>query len=380
MIRFFATYLRRCSERRQSRETLLRFREWSAIVDAWEPPASPASSPASSLALVRLDDIGDYLLWRNTLPFYRGASLAAGKKVVLIGNIVWKPVFEAFDRAFVDDAIWVDKHRYFADSAYREELWRRVRSDAFSVFVCPSRTRPLLLDDMFARAAAARISIAVHNTLGMPELNIDSDAVYSQLFRIDQTHEYFYNQQFVRLLNPDVPLTTRPVLPLEISGSNKQLVCFIGASAKSKTWPLDYWITLVRLLQEAGFTPLLAGGKRELDIAEKIVEHTAVDSVVARLDLPETLQVIADAEAVVSGDTMAAHAAVACGKPLVILANGVNAHRFVAYEEAGIDKVSTLYTRQYRQAGKPAGFVAVSRDMYSIAPASALDALRALFR
>jgi ADP-heptose:LPS heptosyltransferase len=192
-------------------------------------------------------------------------------------------------------------------------------------------------------------------------------------------HEFFFNRNFasftignsIKLHAPFLPITSLEFLP-------KQVICFIGASAKSKTWPLKNWIELVQLLQENGYEPLLSGGKNEISIAERIVTATQAKSIVGQTNLVETTHAIAASAAVISGDTMAAHAAVSLKKPTVILANGVNAKRFVAYEEAGFDNVKTIYTQQYLRSKKDKNYRAVTKDMERIRPMQIIVALQNL--
>jgi ADP-heptose:LPS heptosyltransferase len=106
------------------------------------------------------------------------------------------------------------------------------------------------------------------------------------------------------------------------------------------------------------------------------VNATQVNSIVGQTNLVETINAITASTAVITGDTMAAHAAVSLNKPSVILANGVNAQRFVAYEEAGFDKVKTVYTQQYLRSKKDKHYRAVTKDMETIRPMQIFNALK----
>lgn len=198
----------------------------------------------------------------------------------------------------------------------------------------------------------------------------------------DFLHEFAFNANFAAWVTDSETAARQLALPLHRPENPSCTLCFIGASAKSKRWPAAHWIKLIALLQQSGLEPVLSGGKNELPLAEEIVAATGVSSLVGQTDLNETLDHIANAKAVVSGDTMAAHAAVACRVPVVILANGVNAWRFVSYQDAGYQAVTTLYTQAYRAVPADArkNFKAVSNDMKSIYPGEVLTALQQLLR
>jgi ADP-heptose:LPS heptosyltransferase len=374
IIRKIALFLRQRSEQKNEFALLRQYEEWRLLLQQLPQDIEREKK----LAIVRLDDIGDYLLFRNFLLGYKQSDRFKDYAVTLIGNIVWKPIFEAFDSETVDTTIWLDKHQYLSNAGYRMDFWQQICAEHFDTIICPSRTRPLLLDDLIVLASGAKTKIACCNSYETVLWNEVSDRNYDQLFSANGIqHEFFFNQNFssfvlgrdMQLEAPFLPSTTSEIDP-------KQIICFIGASAKSKTWPLNNWIELVQLLQEKGFEPLLSGGKNEGHIAEKIVSATQVKSIVGQTNLVETIKAIASSIAVITGDTMAAHAAVSLNKPSVILANGVNAQRFVAYEEAGFDKVKTVYTQQYLRSKKDKHYRAVTKDMETIRPMQIFNALK----
>ncbi|MFA6152772.1 MAG: glycosyltransferase family 9 protein [Chitinophagaceae bacterium] len=376
MIRQIALFLRWRSQLKQEQQALRLFKKWSVLFEQ-----NRTSNPIENkLALVRLDDIGDYLLWRNCLAVYKNSARFIDYKVTLIGNIVWRPVFEAYDSATVDETIWIDKHLYLSDSLYREKFLKEIRNKNFGTVICPSRTRPLLLDDLIALATGASVRIGVHNSRAISKANKISDAVYNQFFpEKNVEHEFIFNRKFTTFASGMNVNLDGPILPaLNSNYFPKQVICFIGASAKSKTWPIDYWIELVKLLQQKGYEPLLSGGKNEKEIAEKITASTQCKSIVGQTNLVGTLEAISGAAAVITGDTMAAHSAVSFNKPTVILANGVNANRFVAYKEAGFKNVKTVYTQEYLNSKKNKAYKAVSKDMESIKPEQVFSTVQQL--
>lgn len=376
IIRKIALFLRQRSEQKQEFALLRQFEEWRLLLG--QLPQNESSE--KKLAIVRLDDIGDYLLWRNFIEVYKQSERYKKYKVTLIGNVVWKNIFDAFDSHAVDETIWVNKHQYLSNEEYRKDLWRQIRAQKFETIICPSRTRPLQLDDLIVLASGAKNKIACNNSYATFHWNKVSDENYSELFpENNNQHEFFFNRNFASFVSGIDLKIQQPFLPITCSDIlHRQVICFIGAAAKSKTWPLKYWIALVKQLQHNGFQPLLSGGKNEMQIADKIVTATQAKSIVGQTNLEETLMAIARSEAVITGDTMAAHAAVSLKKPTVILANGVNAKRFVAYEEAGIEGVKTVYTDQYLRSKKDKNYRAVTKDMESIKPDQIMVALQNL--
>lgn len=78
-----------------------------------------------SLLLIRLDAIGDYVLFRNFIEVLKKSEKYKEYKITLLGNVVWKDLSEELDREFVDEFIWLDKNRFKKDPVYRYKNLKR---------------------------------------------------------------------------------------------------------------------------------------------------------------------------------------------------------------------------------------------------------------
>jgi ADP-heptose:LPS heptosyltransferase len=375
-MRFVSIFLRKRKDKKKVKKTIETFEKWSSIISTLHLP----DIRNKSIAIIRLDDIGDYILFRNFIELYCNCEKYKGYSFTLIGNIVWKEIFENFDSKFIKNAIWVDKNMYFYDSDYRMNLWKNIRNQSFETVICPSRTRPILLDDMIALASGAIYKFANTNTHQSPQLNQLSDNIYSSLNSDDLSiHEFIFNQKFANWItgvNYILKLPTFENIIIDKKLKNS-VICFIGASSKSKRWPVSYWISLIKMMQLKNIIPVIAGGKQEESKANIIVSATGCQSVTGKTSLMEIMQWIAGSVGIISGDTMAAHISVSLQKNLVILSNGVNAKRFVNYEALGCSNVITLYSKQYQSYIKTrkskSTYMASSNDMKSIKPIEVME-------
>ncbi len=98
--------------------------------------------------------------------------------------------------------------------------------------------------------------------------------------------------------------------------------------------------------------------------------------------MPELLNWVGGAQAIVTNDTMAAHLGASCSRPTIIVANGVNYARFTEYERSGIDGVATVYpdifNRKRQRLGEfPCNYEdVVTADIESIKARTVFDKLR----
>jgi ADP-heptose:LPS heptosyltransferase len=338
--------------------------------------------------------IGDYLLFRNTLSLYKKSVQYSKYKITLLGNISWKELFEAFDSSFVDYVIWVDKKKYSEEDSYRFALWKQLRIEGFSTAICPERERPLLLNDICTIASNAPEKIGANNCKTSKKINRLSNSFFDQLFTGDHSnHEFEFNKKFAKWLLGETLLEEKPFI---INSFEKQtnaspyILCCIGAAHKSRRWPIERWVELIKLSQKEGlnnFKFVIAGGTSETNSAEKILKECGdgVISIVGKIPLTEFIAYVAGCTVLIGNDSMSVHVAVSCNKPTIILSNGNNYPRFTTYKELGLKNVITVYTdiflnkiRRLKSRNSGFNFIPVTKDIASIQSNQVLEALKGI--
>jgi ADP-heptose:LPS heptosyltransferase len=387
-LRQVSLLLRRRQSAKDGRRVLGLFGEWKDL-----QRQLPVPCPfEKKLLLIRLDDIGDYLLFRNQLRMYKRSLRWKDHVITLLGNISWQAIFSEFDASGVDDTMWVDKNEYLASASYRLNLWDVLRRRGFGTVIALSRTRPMLLDDLCMLAAAPLRNLGSANTHIHSPWNRISDSLYQQLFKPSDTaiHEFDFNAQFTAWASERRYEGRRPefdtwFVPPPLGS---YVLCFVGANTRSRRWPVKRWIEFIQLYRQhyssrvilAGHTPV------EVEIARTIRERTGAESIAGTTSILEFLRWVAGAQAVLTNDTMAAHLSASVNRPTVIIANGVNYTRFTEYANAGIDKVETVYPDVFNRIRKHTGAVtynypdAVSADIASIKASAVFDKLQTVLR
>lgn len=386
-IRPVSLLLRRRHSRLECARTLGAFEEWRDLQRQLHAPYPRGKR----LLIIRLDDIGDYLLFRNHLSMYKDSARWGTHAITLLGNLAWKEIFTACDHRAVDDTIWVDKGAYLSSAAYRFQIWAMLRERGFETVIAPSRTRPLLLDDLCRLAAAPVHGIASANSYVHADWNRLSDALYQELFVPGdaRAHEFHFNRRFAAWSCGIRFGGIRPLLELpDASGAaaGPDIICFVGANTRSRRWPAKRWVEFIKAYRSRhdGRVILAGGSRAEQQIAARIQAQTGADNIVGTVSLLELAHRLSSARAVLSNDTMAVHLSVSLGRPTLIIANGVNYQRFTDYDTAGIEGVATLYPRVFdrKRRRRPDRFHhytdALTSDIASIGAAEVLDRLEAL--
>ena len=387
-LRQVSLLFRRWRSGQEGRRLFNDFSEWKDLQHRL-----PAPCPSEErLLIIRLDDIGDYLLFRNQLRMYKQSPRWQNHVITLLGNISWKPIFSEFDASAVDDTAWVDKKEYLGSASYRLSLWDALRRRGFGTAIAPSRTRPLLLDDLCMLAAAPLRNMGSANTHIHPLWNQISDGLYQQVFMpSDATiHEFDFNAQFTAWATGLQYEGRRPRLDSgsDLPNPSPYIVCFVGASVRSRRWPVKRWVEFIELYRRHYSNRVILAGNTavEIEMARTIRERTGTESIAGTASLLEVLRWVAGAEAVLTNDTMAAHLSATVNRPTVIIANGVNYTRFTEYSNAGIENVVTVYPDVFNRIRKRRARVsynypdAISADIASIKARAVFEKLQTVLR
>ncbi len=307
----------------------------------------PIQEITNKILIIKLDDIGDYILFRNCLHDLRISPSMVSKNISLIANIIWKPIFEEFDRETTDNVIWVDKSRW-KDQDYRFEIYRLVHNEAFETVYYPSVTRRLLLDELISHASnAANIYARPLNQIGEKWESEAFLTLKNQIIPLSQCTEFEFsnNQYFFEILLSENWPDTVPSFKLNQT-SLKRIGIFPGAAHKSKRWGTSKFRSLIiNIIKEIpDYRIVLLGGKTDLKRANLILKDLKnIDRIInltGDTSLVELIHEIRKCELLITNDTSALHIASALNIKVIALSNGVNYKRFIEYPEK---RVSAIY-------------------------------------
>ena len=311
--------------------------------------------------IVRLDAIGDYVLWRNCLRFIRNSRKYRDAHLTVLGNPAWRSLAEAFDADCADEWIWVANRANLFRKSIENLLpycvWhRRVRQEQgrlrkelmarkFDEVISPTAFPDPLLDELVQGIAPAVIGVAN----GSPSRL----SAYTRL--LDAGGEPFVflkNRRIAEELTGEscvVPLEL--VLP-ETPTRNNSVLFFADASHWTRRWPDCRWRELETLLPP------------------ELAPRYAVKS----RTLSEFANQVAASVAVVSNDTMALHMAAALNVPAVGVTNGCSGKNFFWPYPASLGKKIAVVSPKEHVGGILPGLAGRQISQYrAIASISAQD-------
>ena len=299
--------------------------------------------------LIRLDAIGDFLLWLDAAQATVKHYKAQGKSVVLVANTAWAAWAKELD--VFGDVLALERPRFERDLLYRFRLGRQIRMLGCSVAVQPTYSREWLFGDALVRisGAAERIGFNGDTTNIQPWQKRISDRWYTRLIPADPAPcmELVRNAEFVRGVGAadfrakvanlrsisDSPLDESFLAAIPVG--QRYYVLFPGASWNGRQWPVAGFVQMAEwLYSKTGWSGVVCGGNADRELAAKICGECSAPILnwAGRTDLPQLAAILATSQFLLANDTSATHIAAACGVPTVCLLGGGHYGRFMPYQ------------------------------------------------
>ena len=71
------------------------------------------------IVIIKLDGIGDYILFRNFISEIRKKNEYQNTNITLVGNYNFRKLSQKLDKGIVNNFIWVNKNKFLRDIFYR---------------------------------------------------------------------------------------------------------------------------------------------------------------------------------------------------------------------------------------------------------------------
>jgi ADP-heptose:LPS heptosyltransferase len=330
-----------------------------------------------TLLIIRLDEIGDYILFRNYLEIISRSEQYRNYKIHILGNSSWKNLSESLDRKFIDKFIWLNTKKFNKNIFYRFTKLTEITSNSYEVILSPVFSRNFYLSDNIIKLLSAKKKIGSEGDL----TNITKwqknlgDKYYTSLlpgsseiiFEFDRNKEFFEN-----LLSTNINLNN---LSFTLNIKNKSsfnapnAILFIGASSKYRQWSMKSFAKVANYLKKYhDYKIILCGGLNEIEKAREFNEYFNEDFVdlVGKTSLLELLSVINESGLLVSNDSCAPHLTVALQRfniKIFVVSNGHTFGRFTPYPKKMYSNYFPIYhpkvqkdINNYKKLTKTYGF------------------------
>jgi ADP-heptose:LPS heptosyltransferase len=313
-----------------------------------------------SMLIVRLDAIGDYVLFRNFIKIVKESSKYKSYKITLCGNIAWKDLAESLDRDIIDGFIWINRKKFYGNLLYKFKVLKEIHNCGFETAVETTYSREILFGDEIIKATGAKERIGNTGSLDKHakwKRNLFSDSWYTKLIRSSENNlfEFYRNKEFFRdLLETKIDIKKPSIEVSDISFNNipekDYIVLFPGGSTKKRRWDINNFLEIARyILYKTSFYIVIDGSKKEINLAQNIWDNLKSERVLITsglTSLADMAKLLAGAELLISNETSAVHFAAAVGTKFICVSNGAYYNRFHPYPKEIFEGAYYLYPRE----------------------------------
>lgn len=328
------------------------FYEWlvfgfTEFLDQWAKFQYPAKqSSTSALLVIKVDEIGDYVLFRNYLRALKASYRFQGYELHLLGNQAWRSLAEKFDKEVVDQFIWLKPKAFLRQPFYRLKMARKLRSRRYEAVIYPTYSRGFFIGDQLVKLAVGGQKIGFRNyqhTLNSLQAGI-SDRYFTNLVKTGYTPLYFeYDRMhifFETIVDANAELPQRPFIEVKsserLASYQPYVVIAPGAGRPYRMWPLEYFRKVIQYLnaEGPGFHFVVIGGPDDEERGNFLESKEAhVSNYAGSTGLDEIPEILKGAKFVIANETSIPHLAAAVGVPCVCPSNGNHYLRYHPYPD-----------------------------------------------
>ena len=295
------------------------------------------------VAVIRLDAIGDYILFRNFLYELKQSSKFADLPITLIGNQAWKSIAETFDNKIVDSFIWLDRNHRIS------KLIKLVRIK-YEYIIMPTYSRD------FASDSLVKVMNAKHKMTSLGDLsNISknektiTDTYYTEilpvnsevLFEFERNREFFQNLLGHKL---NTKFIIKPVATMFHNQFANYIVLFIGASSNKRRWSISNFNSVAIWLNKVyGVNVVICGSITDISSDNIVVNMPFIYNLIGKTSLVEMIDILSTAIFVVSNETSIPHICIGLDVKVFVICNGNHFGRFTPYPTNLTEKYYPIY-------------------------------------
>ena len=303
----------------------------------------PMPWPRKGLVVVRMDGIGDMVLFRTSLDHYTEVFGVEMSEITIIGCESWGAIAAEVFPNF--RTLIINEHNFARRPLYRFWVSLKVRALNPAISVCDSYMRRVLMADSLVWILGASRTVS-----SLPFINERTRDEYmyylSQVEEVVQTghyplHEVERHYNFLSSIagskiNPVAPkISWRQTKPSKhLVGCNTQYaVLNPGCNEYGRRWPLEKYQQLAQKIVDRGLKVIFIGGQDER-LGKINKRGGKVIDLIGKTDLPQLLDLINHAKLVVSNDTGPAHLSIALQTPTLVVVGGGHFGCFVPYPQS----------------------------------------------
>lgn len=317
---------------------------------------APAFFPKrKTLLIIRMDEIGDYILFRNFIEKIQSSEKYREYKIFLAGNEKWRDLAEEYDRDFVNGFVWVNVKKFKSrlNWMYRLKILFRLKSLRCETLIIPNDTTSERIRYIAERTGISNKVVKDNDSVYLEK---EVDGFFSKNGHLNFTEyqkqffQFYRNRAFAEKITNSKSGLIKPYIKRNSAEkiNYNRIIIFPGAGHDSRAWSAKNFGELCKRITEITDSEIIICGDesdKEKALKIKSVENRAVDFT-SKTTLPELVKLIDESDLLISNETCAVHIAASVNTNAICLSNGNHLGRFNPYPIDCADFIHTIYPEE----------------------------------
>ena len=294
-----------------------------------------------SLVIVKTDNIGDYVLFRNFLSEIKKIKKFKDTKITLIGNEAYKDMALKFDKRYVDNFIWVNNKKFRGNIFYRINLLFKLKNNNYRYLLNAMYSRDFFTSDWISKWIYSDKKIAFNGDL-INQYDFQrkySDNWYDSLVTSNTKNNIFefyrYKNFFEFFFKKKINIKKTYFKNFNFNKISKfklkNYIClFIDAGEKEKKYSIDNFLKIAQLIiKNTNYKIVILGGKEFNNFPS--LDRKYYKNLLGKTTLEELVLIIKNSKLLISNDSCAQHIAAATDTKCIVIYAGLQLNRFLPY-------------------------------------------------
>ncbi|MCH7771828.1 MAG: glycosyltransferase family 9 protein, partial [Bacteroidetes bacterium] len=272
-----------------------------------------------SLFIIKLDEIGDYILFRNFLEILANSNRFKAYNITLCGNVIWKEIAEKIDFKYINNFVWLNKNRYVNNILYRNKINRMLYKKKFKVVINASYSRSFFLDDAIVNLINAEKKVGFSTDLSnlFSWQRLISDKYYNCLIDTDKIAFEFYKNGFLvsKILDEEVKIYKPSIdclnLKCNIRINEEYVTFYLGGRKDYKRWNIENFVKVAEYIhQNSHYKIIILGAKTDLKYSNKfklLFKQSIIIDLIGKTSLIDIIKILFSAKFLLCNDSGIAH-------------------------------------------------------------------------
>lgn len=320
--------------------------------------AVSSKSAKKSILIVKVDGIGDYVLFRNFLKAVRDNPKFQDYHITLCGNTIWKSLAENLDSQQIDTFIWVNNKQFIKNLFYRFKIKKEL-AFKYTFVLNPTFSRDFFHDDAICFYPSSNYKLAFDGDCNCQnkQQKAIADKQYSELIppepqycfefnRNKNFFEYFLGER-LKELSPQIFLNTHHEEVQEYVPENVTLI-FPGSGKEFRRWSTQKFAQVGDyLVRNHGHQIAIIGAYPEKLLGKEIIQYSELPTnymnKAGLYSLFQILFLLKASNLLIANETGIVHMAAALNLKTLCISNGNHYLRFHPYPNKMHKQVTYIY-------------------------------------